>query len=87
MARAFKRTVGSRKYKDYSNESLQKAVEAVKNGTSIRQASLQSGPSRATIKKILDGGTTGKVGNPFVLSEEQNKLAKCLCVAADWVFP
>lgn len=67
MPRAFKRTVGSRKYKDYSNESLQKAVEAVKNGTSLRQASLESGPSRATIKKILDG----KVGKPFVLSEEE----------------
>lgn len=73
MPRAYKRTVGSLKYKDYSNESLQKAVEAVKNGTSIRQASLEFGPSRATIRKILDGGTTGKVGKPFVLSEEEQK--------------
>lgn len=88
MPRTYKRTLGSRKYKDYPQENLQKAVEAAKNGTSIRQASLEFGPSRATISKLLSGGKIEKVGKPFVLTdEEQKKLAQCLCVAADWGFP
>lgn len=88
MPRTYKRALGSRKYKDYSQEKLQQAVEAVRNGASVRQASLEFGPSRATITKILNGGKSGKVGKPYVLSdEEQEKLAQCLSVAGDWGFP
>lgn len=88
MPRTYKRALGSRKYKDYSEEKLQQAVEAVRNGVSVRQASLEFGPSRATITKVLGGVKPGKVGKPYVLSEEeQEKLAQCLSVAADWGFP
>lgn len=88
MVRTQKKVLGSRKYRNFSNDQLIKAVEAVRSGLSLRKAEEQFGVPRCSINRAINGKNTGKVGRPFVLNEnDQNALAMCLCSAGDWGFP
>jgi hypothetical protein len=88
MVRDQKRAIGARKYKDFSPQQLEKAVEAVKSGMSLRKAQDKFGVPRCSINRAITGKHTGKVGRPYVLSEiDQNVLATCISAAGDWGFP
>lgn len=88
MVRNQTRAVGSRKYRDFSSEQFEKAVEAVKSGISLRKAEEQFGIPRCSLNRAVRGENRGKAGRPFVLNEvDQNTLARCLCAAGDWGFP
>lgn len=89
MPRNPKRHPGARKYKDYSKESLQKAIEAVNSGKStLRKAAEEFGISRATISRRINGENAGKVGRPCVLLEEDERsLVQCITAAGEWGFP
>ncbi|XP_072392346.1 uncharacterized protein [Diabrotica undecimpunctata] len=88
MVRTQKRILGSRKYRNFSEEQLHKAVEAVRSGISLRKAENKFGIPRCSINRAINGKNTGKVGRPFVLNEvDQNALVMCLCSAGDWGFP
>lgn len=88
MVRTYKRMPGARKYKDYTEDQLDKAIEAVRNGTSLRKAAEEFGVSRCSINRAINLKNRGKVGRPSVFSdEEQQTLAQCLCMAGDWGFP
>ena len=43
MVRSYKKVLGSGKYNDYSPTQLEKAVQAVKKGTSLRKAAKEFG--------------------------------------------
>lgn len=82
------RTPGVCKCKDYTQSQLDKAVEAVKNGTSMRKTAEEIGISKSTINREINKKHTDKVGRPFVLEEEdQQKLTQHLYMAGDWGFP
>lgn len=88
MVRNQKRAVGARKYKDFSQQQLEKAVEAVKSGMSLRKAQDKFGVPRCSINRKIKGKHSGKVGRPYVLSDmDQKKLATCVSAAGDWGFP
>lgn len=88
MVRNQTRAIGARKYKDFSPEQLEKAVEAVKLGMSLRKAEEKFGVPRCSINRKIKGKHLGKVGRPYVLSEvDQNTLATCISAAGDWGFP
>lgn len=81
MPRTYRRPVGARKYKDYTDENLAKAVDAVRNGLSLRQAAEQYCISRTAI-------TTAVRGRPCILSAgEEQQLVECVTLAGDWGFP
>lgn len=88
MVHTYKRMPGACKYKDYTGDQLDKAIEAVRNGTSLRKAAEEFGVSRCSINRAINVKNRGKVGRPSVFSdEEQQTLAQCLCMAGDWGFP
>ncbi|XP_039275824.1 uncharacterized protein LOC120349519 [Nilaparvata lugens] len=74
MPRVQKRAVGARKYKDFSSQQLEKAVEAVKSGLSLRKAQEKFGVPRCSINRAITGKHSGKVGRPFVLSETDQNI-------------
>ena len=83
----YQRCPGARKYKDYSEGSLEKAVEAVRKGLSCRKAAIEFGIARATLNRAVSG-PINKPGRPYVLPvEEQQKLAECISMAGEWGSP
>lgn len=77
----------NRKYKDYTDENLAKAVDAVRNGLSLRQAAEQYCISRTAITTAVRGNPN-KVGRPCILSAgEEQQLVECVTLAGDWGFP
>lgn len=87
MPRTYRRPVGARKYKDYTDENLAKAVDAVRNGLSLRQAAEQYCISRTAITTAVRG-KPNKVGRPCILSAgEEQQLVECVTLSGDWGFP
>ena len=87
MPRKYKRPVGAQKYKDYTDDTLEKAVDEVKKGVSLRQAAQKFGISRCALTEAVRGKTR-KVGRPCVFStDDENKLAECVSMAGEWGFP
>lgn len=71
---------------DYSEDSPNKAVEAMKNALSYRKAAIQFGISRATMTRAVSGKSI-TIGRPYVLPvDEQQKLAECVSMAGEWGF-
>ena len=85
--RNYKRKLGSRKYKDFSPEVLQEAIDACHDGMSARQASQKYGIPRATLNRKLKG-LCGHHGHPTALSkEEETQICEYVVLMADWGFP
>ena len=64
MPREYIRKAGSRAYQEYTEDALDKAVEAVKGGLSTRKAEQRFGIPRRTIGNKLKGKHSGHVGRP-----------------------
>ena len=63
MPRNYARTPGSRHYTDYSQENLDKALQALKvHQMTQREAAKHSGISRGTPKNKLIGAHSGVIG-------------------------
>lgn len=78
MARQYKRQLGSRNYRNYTEESLQKAVEEVRNKTlSLRKAQKKYGIHYNTLWTRLKGTHSNVVGRPQALSADEER-----CIAA-----
>ena len=77
-----------RKPKKYSDEDLQLAVEAVKDGMSYRRAEAEFGVPRATIKDHVSEVHVGQVGHPTELSQEEEIMIKDMIkLLSEWGFP
>lgn len=88
MVRNYRKKVGGRPYRRYSEESLAAAVDAVKAGMSQKAASLQFKVPRTTIVDKVNENHPMKHGHPTVLSKEDEQLiAETLGVVSDWGFP
>lgn len=89
MTRTYKKKIGSRQYKNYSEEDVLKAVEEVRRGTlSQKNAAKKYKVGRITIHNRIHKKHGGKPGRPTVLTTADEKLiAETLGIIADWGHP
>ncbi|ESO81971.1 hypothetical protein LOTGIDRAFT_176987, partial [Lottia gigantea] len=88
MPRLYKRKLGSRRYRDYTAEKLEAAIEDVRNGISYRQAGEAHGIPFRTLKNKIDKKHTKRAGGQTIFSEEEElQLVKSLKVCAEWGQP
>ena len=89
MPRNYVRKVGSCKYADYSNETLQKCLDDIQSGrcTQTSASKLYKIP-RSTIKKKLKNIFNKNPGRPTVLDKKQEKVfVEHFCKMAEFGFP
>lgn len=89
MPRNKPRELGSRPYANYTEEQLERAVDAVKSGElSLRSAAEKFEVPRATINRRIRGKHCGKYGRPTVFSkEDEDRIVTCISLAGEWGFP
>jgi len=89
MPNKYVRIPGSRAYKNYSDETLQAAIDNVsKKKLSYREASMKYGVSTATIsRKIYNKNMKDHVGQKVLTALEENCIIDALLYASDWGFP
>lgn len=87
--RHYTRLVGSRPYKNYTEQDLADAVQAVRVGRmSQLRASERWKIPRGTLQNRLFERHEGRVGHPTVLSQQEETLiAETINQIANWGFP
>lgn len=89
MVRTYRKTPGTRNYKNYSDEALEEAIEKISNDElSITAASLQYKIPFGTLYnkyKGLHGRTHG--GQPVFSHAEEVAILKAAATCAEWGFP
>ena len=88
--RRYKKIIGSKKkrYGDFLNDSLNNAVEAVKQGMTIRAAANQYNIPKSTLHRKCRKMQMKTPGGQLCLTtEEENVIVKHLNVVGDWGFP
>lgn len=87
MVRNYKRTPGSRQYRNYSEDTLNEAIARYRRGN-LKDLSNEYGFPHATLyRKIKRLHTKAPGGQPVLSEEEELNLVKALSTAADWGFP
>lgn len=89
MGRTYKRQLGTRTYKNYSEEYLNEAQNAIRNGTmSLREASRRFKIPLGTLSHKKNQKHKLTPGRPLaLLPEEEKALVNHLQVVAEWGFP
>lgn len=89
MPRRYKRSPGSRNYKNYSEATLKLALDEIRQGLiSINKASDKYNINKSTLSRKMRGKHASTVGHPTVLNQnEEECLADALILASDWGFP
>ena len=88
--RTYKKVIGSKKkrYGDFLNDSLNNAVEAVKQGKTIRAAANEYNIPKSTFHRKCRKMQMKTPGGQLCLTtEEENAIVKHLIVVGDWGFP
>lgn len=89
MVRTYKKKQGGREYKNYTQDDLEEATEAITNGElSINAASIKYKIPFGTLYnkyKGLHGSTAG--GQPVFSHAEEISILKAAATCADWGFP
>ncbi|KAF6209811.1 hypothetical protein GE061_015562 [Apolygus lucorum] len=87
MGRVYQRKAGARPYRNYAEDSLEKAIEQVANGKTFRDVSAQCGIPIATLSHKFRGLHSKAVGRPTALSNiEERNFVTALSVMAEWGF-
>jgi plasmid maintenance system antidote protein VapI len=88
MVTRSRRIVGARKYKDYSDDAKKRAVEAVSNGSSVREAAKLFGVSKSSINRAVNGNQQCNPGSQPILSANvESTISYYLTLTAKWGFP
>lgn len=88
MGRFYKRKIGNRPYRNYTEQTLESAVRLVLNGTSYRDAGRRFGIPWKTIWNKVKGKHSKKVGGPTKLTEmEERHFVDVLLVAGEFGSP
>ena len=89
MPRRHKRKLGSRKYKDYSNDQLEECLHKIRSGEfSTRIASKRYNIPRCTLMYKLKDRHTKPIGRPTILTlEEENIILERIQLFCDFGFP
>lgn len=88
MAYTYKRKVGCRKYRNYTDKTLAEAIAKIKNQKmGIREVSRKFGISRSTLGRKVNNIQMKNYGRPNVLnSDELKHLRGGVKVFAEWGF-
>lgn len=89
MPRNYKKRLGSRDYRNYTEENLNQAVtEVVENRLTLRGASQRYNIPYGTLHNKYHGRFGKKPGAPTIFSEnEENLILKSAAKSAEWGFP
>ena len=75
MVRNYKRKVGSRSYRNYTNDQLQNAIRAVQSkNLSVNKAAETLKIPRKTLEKKMKKQHTNKPGRPCVFTKAEEDL-------------
>ena len=89
MVRKYKRSIGTRRYRDYTEETLQNALRRIREGgISLTRASEIFNIPRRSLFNKLQGLHQGTVGAPIALDlAEERHFVDLLIACADYGFP
>ena len=88
MPSKYKRRLGSRKYRDFSEETLQEALEDIRtNKLAYRVAADKYGIPKSTLERKFNQKNMKSWGGQTNLSEEENILVQAIITASEWGFP
>ncbi|CAH2019297.1 unnamed protein product [Acanthoscelides obtectus] len=89
MPRKYKRRVGSRRYADYTAETLQMCLAEIRSGDiSHRKAEQKYKIPRRTILNKLKGNHCKKPGKqPIFTSQEEHQFVECIVALGEYGFP
>lgn len=89
MVRTYKKTPGTRAYKNYTEEDLEEALQKITDGElSIHAASIQYRIPFGTLYNRYKGLHTRTVGGQTVFTHAEEKaLLRAAATCADWGFP
>lgn len=89
MPRVYKRIPGSRKYVDYSEETLNKAINKYKNGMgTLKEVGEEYGIPYVTLYRKCKNLHSKNYGGQTVLSSSvENAIVKAILYASEWGYP
>ena len=88
MVRTYKKKVGCRSYKNYSEKKLEAALAEIRQGESLLKISTSYNISIGTLSNKIKGLHPKKVGHPTKLtSEEEDAIIEGIITMAEWGFP
>lgn len=89
MPRTYHRQLGSRRYRDYRDEDLERALQEHADGRiSLREAEERYGIPRATLNRKLRGLNPNNPGRQPVFGVREEKcIIKAITTAAEWGYP
>ena len=88
MPRQYRRQLGSRTYRNFTDKQLAQALSEIRAGRPCRKVSEKYGIPKSTLNRHSRGIQTAKFGRPTVFTTEtETKLAECIALAGDWGFP
>ena len=89
MGRTYKRKVGSRVYKNFSDENIDKALEKIVNENwSINKASKEFKISYGTLYNKYKGmHVRSHGGQPVFTKQEEDAIIRSVVICSDWGFP
>ena len=87
MVRHYEKIPGTRSYKNYSDEDLTKALDAIKSGMPVKRAAVVYKIPRITLRNKSLGRHQRSVGHPSVLTSGEQVIRVTLCQVAKWGFP
>jgi hypothetical protein len=88
MVRSYKRKLGARKYKNYSDSSLLESVADISNGMSYRKSSEKHGiPFKSIQNKITQKHSLKHGGQTELTAEQESGLVAVILAASEWGYP
>ena len=88
MPRKHKRFLGSRKYHDFTKQTVEKAVTDIQGGMSLNDASEKRGILKSTLHWKIHNQLAGPVGHPKIFPPQLEKVVvNHLIKVSEWGFP
>lgn len=89
MPRKYNRKLGSRRYADYTPETLQTCLDAIRRGQiSHRNAEKKYNiPRRTILNKLKERHSTNPGKQPIFTSDKEHSLVDCLITLGNYGFP
>lgn len=88
MAPRARRVLRARPYRNFTDETLENALNEVQNGSTLRDAAKKFGIPTCTLSRKSRGLFPGKYGGQTVLSkDDERQLTDGIILAGEWGFP